>query len=67
MRFQLQARRSIAESKRGQAYVVGVVIKSVPEGWGWGAKGQIISECPHEIILYPKIATKNFLDFYPSL
>ena len=26
-------------------------------------KGQIISECPHEIIVYPKIATKIFLGF----
>ena len=30
-------------------------------------KGQIISECPYEIIVYPKIATKNFRDFCPSL
>ena len=26
-------------------------------------KGQIISECPYEIIVYPKIATKIFLGF----
>ena len=26
-------------------------------------KGQIISECPYEIILYPKIATKKFPRF----
>ena len=24
-------------------------------------KGQIISKCPYEIIVYPKIATKKFL------
>ena len=30
-------------------------------------KGQIISECPYEIIFYPKIATKNFQDFCPGL
>ena len=28
-------------------------------------KGQIISECPYEIIVYPKIATKKFLRFLP--
>ena len=27
------------------------------------AKGQIISECPYEIIVYPKIATKKFPRF----
>ena len=27
------------------------------------AKGQIISECPYEIIVYPKIATKKFRRF----
>ena len=26
-------------------------------------KGQIISECPYEIIVYPKIATKKFSRF----
>ena len=26
-------------------------------------KGQIISECPYEIIIYPKIATKKFPRF----
>ena len=30
-----------------------------------GVKGQIISECPYEIIVYPKIATKKFLRFLP--
>ena len=29
----------------------------------FSVKGQIISECPHEIIVYPKIATKIFLGF----
>ena len=29
------------------------------------AKGQIISECPYEIIVYPKIATKKFPRFMP--
>ena len=28
-------------------------------------KGQIISECPYEIIVYPKIATKKFPRFLP--
>ena len=28
-------------------------------------KGQIISECPYEIIVCPKIATKKFLRFLP--
>ena len=27
------------------------------------AKGQMISECPYEIIVYPKIATKKFPRF----
>ena len=27
------------------------------------SKGQIISECPYEIIVYPKIATKKFPRF----
>ena len=31
----------------------------------WNAKGQIISECPYEIIVYPKIATKKFPRFLP--
>ena len=30
-------------------------------------KGQIISECPYEIIVSPKRPTKNFRDFCPSL
>ena len=30
-------------------------------------KGQIISECPYEKIVFPKIPTKNFRDFCPSL
>ena len=29
------------------------------------AKGQIILECPYEIIVYPKIATKKFPRFLP--
>ena len=29
------------------------------------SKGQIISECPYEIIVYPKIATKKFPRFLP--
>ena len=29
------------------------------------AKGQVISECPYEIIVYPKIATKKFPRFLP--
>ena len=29
-------------------------------------KGQIISECPYEIIVYPKIATKKFPRFLPK-
>ena len=29
------------------------------------AKGQIISECPYEKIVYPKIATKKFPRFLP--
>ena len=29
------------------------------------AKGQIISECPYEIIVSPKIATKKFPRFLP--
>ena len=29
-------------------------------------KGQIISECPYEIIVYPKIATKKFPRFVPQ-
>ena len=28
-------------------------------------KGQIISECPYEKIVYPKIATKKFPRFLP--
>ena len=28
-------------------------------------KGEIISECPSEIIFYPKIATKKFPRFLP--
>ena len=28
-------------------------------------KGQIISECPYEIIVFPKIATKKFPRFLP--
>ena len=28
-------------------------------------KGQMISECPYEIIVYPKIATKKFPRFLP--
>ena len=28
-------------------------------------KGQIISECPYEIIICPKIATKKFPGFLP--
>jgi len=28
-------------------------------------KGQIISKCPYEIIVYPKIATKKFPRFLP--
>ena len=28
-------------------------------------KGQIISECPYEIIVYPKVATKKFPRFLP--
>jgi hypothetical protein len=35
------------------------IIKDLP------AKGQIISECPYEIIVYPKIATKKFPRFLP--
>ena len=31
------------------------------------AEGQKISECPYEIIVYPKIATKKFLRFRLSL
>ena len=31
------------------------------------SKGQIISECPYEIIVSPKIATRNFRDFCPGL
>ena len=30
-----------------------------------GGKGQIISECPYEKIVCPKIATKKFLRFLP--
>ena len=29
------------------------------------SKGQIISECPYEIIVSPKIPTKKFLRFLP--
>ena len=29
------------------------------------SKGQIISECPYEIIVYPKIATKKFPRYLP--
>ena len=29
------------------------------------SKGQIISECPYEIIVYPKITTKKFPRFLP--
>ena len=31
------------------------------------AKGQLISECPFEIIVSPKIPTKLFLDFCPEI
>ena len=37
-----------------------------PDKNGNSAKGQIISECPYEIIVCPKIATKNFRDFCPK-
>jgi hypothetical protein len=30
-----------------------------------GVKGQIISECPYDIIVCPKIATKKFPRFLP--
>ena len=33
---------------------------------GVTTKGQIISEFPYEIIVSPKIPTKNFQDFCPS-
>ena len=29
-------------------------------------KGQIVSKCPYEIIVYPKIATKIFPRFVPQ-
>ena len=35
------------------------------EVWFLQAKGQLISECPYEIIVCPKIATKKFLKFLP--
>ena len=37
--------------------------KIVGAVWELPAKGQIISECPYEIIVYPKTATKKFPRF----
>ena len=45
---------SISESKMGQIKKCNPTIK-----------GQLISECPYEIIIYPKIATKKFPRFLP--
>ena len=36
-----------------------------PDGQTSFAKGQIISECPYEIIISPKIPTKKFPRFLP--
>ena len=41
------------------------LIKIVGAIWELPAKGQIISECPYEIIVCPKIATKKFPRFLP--
>ena len=45
------------------------ISKTSPSASCWIAqslvKGQIISECPYEKIVYPKIATKKFPRFLP--
>ena len=46
------------------AYLSFTVCAVQNEKYGDG-KGQIISECPYEIIVYPKIATKKFPRFLP--
>ena len=44
-----------------------VMNTTVPYHWIMHActKGQIISECPYKIIVYPKITTKKFPRFLP--
>ena len=42
--------------------VANILILRIP---GPTTKGQIISECPYEKIVCPKIATKKFLRFLP--
>ena len=39
--------------------------KIVGAVWELPAKGQIISECPYEIIVCPKISTKKIPRFLP--
>ena len=41
------------------------VAEGLKFGGGGSTKGQIISECPYELIVYPKIATKKFPRFLP--
>ena len=40
-----------------------MVTKMSPTSNFFKSKGHIISECPYEIIVYPKIATKKFPRF----
>ena len=64
---------SFTQMAMGLALVIGLplssVVKRVREQVhcliAFGTKGQIISECPYEIIVCPKIATKNFPRFLP--
>ena len=62
-------RVSTGKSKCGDFKFMGIAcIPAIPvilKSPDFHCKGQIISECPYEIIVYPKIATKKFPRFLP--
>ena len=53
---------SLGKSSSGEAFHVTYFLKSL-DYHSAVSKGQIISECPYEIIVYPKIAPKKFPRF----